>query len=301
MQVVPRTVEVAPQSIESNPLLDSCRKFKSPAENSPDFSLPPWVQYSGGEFRLLWFPRGKSIDKKQSVFLVEDSEHNWRRLTLLVWQRLETISPLEKAFLLNYFLEETDISRQKVKRNYMELLELPGAEEWLEVYQFISDFPKPLQNRVQTGDFSPRLARHLLELPDQIRGLLVDLLSEQQLYLTVQQGRKLREALRRLPDAKLEKVQGRLETDPEESIDPRQRSSTLLEFVEELAYPRLQEYRRDFEATKEKLNLDPRLRITPPNNFEGDYLDFAFRCHRDESLSGLVDSLRKCEELFKHV
>ncbi len=285
--------------LKENPLLNYCRQ-EPPPSGQADLPHPTWTVKSNKRSMILWFPRPE-MNKSRPVFEIEAGNRCEWKLTILVWKKMEIISPLEKGYILDYLATETNLKIKTILREYMSLLDLPGGEEWLAAYRFLSQCPRPLQDRFHSGELSAELARYLEPLPVPIREPVIKGLAEEKLYFSVQQLRQLEEGVRRLKPAEQKQAGEQMTHLLKQDVAPKKLGQNLVKKVEKTAYPTLNQKWKEFKKDLEKLELDSRLSIQPPDNFEGDYLDFSFRCHRDENLRGIIDSLEKCEELFDHV
>lgn len=291
--------DVVVDAIAPCPLLEACRvDLPGTGEESGTLPEPWWIRSGNGALRALWYPRNPTREGRVPAVFVEESDRSDRSLTLTLLRRYEVLSPLETGRLLAY-LHEKGESIEDLARNAAPRLGLPAAETWVEVYRRFPGLPEPVRDRLHRGDLQPRLVRYLLEVPSHRRAPLLEAIGDGRVDLTVQQARTLSEALRRLPrEEELRWEEGRIPCDDE---DPRATGKRWLDEARRLAFPETHRRERRFQKALDGLQLDGRIRVDPPPQFEGDYLDFHVRCGRDEDLTELAEALKSCRSLLEHV
>lgn len=284
-----RTVEV--EELTEVPLLEKCRL---PSDADADLQ-PVWLIESSSDPRPVWIPRGAAEGESREALIVEASGLEEWELTLTLWNRYRGPDPVEAGMVLEH-LEVGPRGRHRL----LDLLELPNADEVLDAYRQFPALPTTLRDPLRDGDLSPRLFRYLQRVPDDLEADLIDLLAVDTRVLSVQDTRRLSEALRRLPPEKYDDFREQVNY-PDEDRSPRDVGEELLESARRLAYPEVAKRRKDYEEDVTELDLDGRIDVSPPKNFEGDYLDVSLRCHRGESLEKLAEEVKKCQKLLEHV
>ncbi len=273
------------------PLLKNCREF-SEGSSEP---IPVWIRDDADESRPIWMPDGWSDqDTVQALAIHDRSRPDWS-LTLYFWNRYGGPNPVEKGRILRECSpEETERSR------LLDQLDLPNAREVLDAYRKFPELPETLREQVATGEVSSRLFRYFYRIPEPLQPALLDLLSAYHRTFSVQDTRQLAEALRRLAPGEYDCFLEQIEY-PQEDESARAVGQMILDEARKRAYPERNRRREKFEDDLESLNLDGRIQVEPPKNFEGNYLEFSFRCERDEDLSSLAEEVKKCQKLLKHV
>jgi hypothetical protein len=281
-----RTSELSPAS-----LLETCRESTEP----PEPPVPVWVRSGAERVQPIWMPPGwDDGETVEALVLGETSRSDWS-LTLSFWNRYGGLNPVEKGKVLRELSPEgSDRAR------LLDQLDLPGAQEVIRAHRELPDLPEPLRAQVASGDVSPRLFRYFFRIPDNLRPDLMDMLNRDHRIFSVQDTRQLAEALRRLSPEKYESFLSAIEP-PEEDVHAREIGQTVLEEARKRAYPELNQRRNEFERDLEALDLDGRIDVEHPSNFEGKYLEFSFRCERDEDLEPLAEEVKKCRTLLEHV
>lgn len=297
MQTSARDVVAA--QVRPSPMLEACRLGKGEGgDDARRLPEPWWVQSSGEGLHGLWYPRGKPPSESVPAVIVTDLEESARWATLRLIARHGNLSPLETGRLLE-FLHDRGCSAEELTRRAAKHLDLPAAPVWVETYRRFPDLPDTVGQRLHREELDPRLIRYLLDVPDRLRGPLWDALGQGRIDLTVQQARRLSEALRRLPRDRDADWEERRSLRSDEA--PREAGERWLREARRLAFPETDRRERAFRRDLEGLDLDGRIRVDPPDRFEGDYLDFHLRCHRDGNLNELAEALKSCQPLLEHV
>lgn len=81
-------------------------------------------------------------------------------------------------------------------------------------------------------------------------------------------------------------------------LNSRQKTVALLNILRTLRYPMLTAKSRKFLKIAESMNIDNKLRITTPENFEGDFINILLKPTSYYELCNLMDTLKKKEGLF---
>ncbi|MGM0380728.1 MAG: hypothetical protein ACQEP7_01970 [bacterium] len=277
-----------------NSLLQNSR-FSQPEEDPPELY---WVFESGAKNYLLWQPKNELPVEFEAATRSTAEEPRWK-LTIQLWQRYRQISPLEKAFILKHITESFADKNQQNK--VAECLSIPRSDEWLDCYRRLTELDSSLQEEIHDGKISPKVFRYLFQLPRTIYEPLLKDLEEEKISFTLQQSRQLAEAFRRITKRSENRWAEIRKQAYDFSNQRRQRAEKLLELVRKWAYPRLTGKIAEFEEEKNRLNLWSGLAVDPPDNFEGDSLEFNFSCGDEGTLERAVNSLEKCRSLLKFV
>lgn len=281
-----RTSEISDPSF-----LRECRR-SSGTGSGPQ---PVWILDREGTSRPVWTP--VNIHEKETVqaLVIGNTSRSEPVLTLYFWNRYGGPNPVEKGRILR------ECSPEGSERSHvLEELDLPNAGEVLEAYRQLPDLPESLREQVAAGEVSPRLFRYFYRIPELLRPDLLDFLNRDPRTFSVQDTRELAEALRRLSPDEYARFLEQIDP-PEEDVNARDIGQKVLEEARKRAYPELNRRRNDFNRDLESLDLDGRIDVNPPNNFEGNYLEFSFRCERDEDLETFAEEVRKCQKLLDHV
>ncbi len=288
--------------LKTNPLLNYARQqnFTGEKEAEQQKLLPTWLVSEGTELKVLWQPRGaaRTIENKRPLLLVKAAHTSFVELTLNLWQQVDRISALEKGYVLDYLKNKKNFSAKELKQIASQLLQIPAAEQWLETYRSFPELPLKLQKQIQKEQISINLFYHLNDLPEELFSLVVEGLTDKKLRLTVQEARQFGTAIRRLAKDELPEIIDLTCSSLESEKQPNKRTAKLLEEVEKKAYPKLTSYRQNFAKKLTELNIDGRITVKPPQNFEGSYLDFSFRWSKEEDFEKLIRSVKKCRALF---
>lgn len=291
--------DVMAAQVRPCPMLEACRLGEKEAgDDARRLPEPWWVRPSDEGLCGLWYPRGQPRSDSVPAVIVTELEDPPRLLTLRLIARHGDLSPLETGRLLDY-LHARGYTVEELARRAAGPLGLPAAKVWVETYRRFPDLPDPVRGRLHREELDPRLIRYLLDVPDRLREPLWDALGEGRIDLTVQQARRLSEALRRLPRARDADWEERRSVRSDE--EPRETGERWLGEARRLAFPETDRRERAFYRDLKALDLDGRIRVDPPDRFEGDYLDFHLRCHRDQNLSDLAEALKSCQPLLEHV
>lgn len=281
---------VHPEKLPGVELLDACRN----PEDSPAKLEPVWLRSSESGVEPVWVPPGfERTGEDHEALVIEASGQPGWVLTLTLWNRYGGPDPVETGRVLEYLDGEGD-------SRLLELLDLPNADEVLAAYRQFPDLPPPLREPLREEELSPRLFRYLQRVPDELELDLIDLLAEDTRVLSVQEMRRLSEALRRLPPDKYDDFRNGIDY-PGEDRSPRSVGDSVLERARRLAFPEVAERREAYERDRSGLDLDGRIDVEAPDNFEGDYIDVSLRCRRDEDLEKLAEEVKKCRKLLEHV
>lgn len=299
MELEARNVD--PDRITDSRLLKEVRVPVQNGDNPSRFRPAPWwirEAESGSGFRLLWNPRGEDPRTSVAAVIPRDSDRPDWWITLALESRRSTMTPWETARALCSFRNRGwDVS--KITDRVAPLLDLPESQTWVEVYLDFTDLPDAVTRRLHRGDVGPRMLRYLMEAPGSVRAPLFDAVGDGRVDWTVQQGRVLAEALRRLSDEERTAWVDHLRTVSGEN--PRERGAALLDEARRRAYPETTRREDAFRGSLRDLDLDGRIDVVPPDNFEGDYLDFRIRCRRSDDLTELAEELKTCQPLLEHV
>ncbi|MFB6345823.1 MAG: hypothetical protein ABEK50_08645 [bacterium] len=289
-----RCLDSVPEDGQLHDLIRNCRRSDADSE----FIEPTWVAQSDGDWIYLWSDSPPNGTQDPPLLLVEQCDRPDWETVLVLWRRYRELTPLEKGLIISYLPKETVEANRK---RLAELVDLPASGPLFEALQKIDQLPKQLQDKLHGGQFSLRLVRYLMELPDSFYEVVVEGISKKWFKLSVQEMRKLGEATRRLSDEKRKTWIKRVKNLDKADKHPREVGSTLLKLTRDLAYPRTMKRRRRFEEDLKVLEPDGRISVTPPKNFEGDYLDFKIRCRRDEDIIKLSEELKRCKKLLQHL
>ncbi|GEM_PF-4836636 len=288
--------------LKTSPLLDYARQEKLSDEKRAEQQklLPTWVVDEGSELKVLWQPRkfAQTSENRGPLLLVEETQPSHIELTLELWQQVDRISALEKGYVLNFLKNKKKSTTSQLKQLASQSLQIPPAEQWIETYLAFPQLPSELQKQLQDEQISINLFYQLNDLPEELFTLLTQALAEQRLRLTVQEARQLSTAVRRLPRDELPEIIGLARSCLESKDDLKKQTEKLLNGINKRAYPELTNYRENFSKKLEELDLDGRINVKPPQNFEGDYLDFSFRWSKEEDFEKLLRAIKKCRRLF---
>jgi len=268
-------------------LLEECRLSRDNSSLIPELF---WLQKKDNEFITLYKPEVPAAEKQDAVVL-EKTTKPAGILTVLLWQRYRTISVLEKGLILNW-LEE-------ISPEILDILNIPRAEDWIECYLLPPELPEKLRSKIHVGEISVKLVKHLLALPENLRSTLFEKIGEGEIHLTVQESRRLGEAFRRFKHTSDDEKGFSLKRLHEET--PGEAGKRLLAAVEAKAYPETTALSRKFEDQLDNIVPGGKIKVIPPKNFEGDYLDFKFRWKRNEKTEKIIGLIRKCHKLLDFV
>lgn len=286
-------LEDFPDSVEYHPLLS----LRDEGENKCELPEPTWVVPREEKSLVVWSADTEPTRPREPILAVREPEGSLRELVLGFWERYRGFSELETARIVEELAG--DLSGEQ-RRGIADRLDLPPSEPLFEALGDLGEYPRALLDRLAEGELSLRLFRYFPEVPPSLRSKLVDGLAAGTLGLSVQELRQLEEASRRLTDGQREEWCERTEELVSEE-NPREAGKRLLELTRSMAYPRTRKRRQKFQESLEELDLDGRIQITPPKNFEGDYLDVKFRCHRDEDITRIAEELKRCQSLLEHL
>lgn len=292
-------VSLEGDTVRRSRLLETCRQTESGEAGSPP--EPAWVRSDEGTrgYRILWSPGRSVVERENRALELRGTEDPDWLLTLRLWARYRTLSALEKADVFRY-LSDQGVSVEEICECACPVLDLPGSPVWVRAYRGMAGLPDTIRSRLHEGELPPRLLRFLLEIPDPFRDPLIVVLEQGRIHFSVQEGRRLSEAARRLGEDVLSDWNRALETlDPDRS--PRDRGQRFLDRVEAWAFPETTGRKRRFQSELDELDLDGRLIVEPPPNFEGGHLKFRFRCDRNDDLSILAEEVKRCRNLFQYV
>lgn len=287
-----KTLEEIPGESEPHVLLRECLLDKS----SGGLPEPTWVAHFGENPVTVWSGRSDSHRGPSAVLLIEEPSSPAWEVVLEFWNRYRTVTNLEKALVVSRLRSTLS---EEAQRRMADLLDLPPSEPLLNALETVGDFPEKFRERLHEDEVSLRMVRYLNQLPDKVRGFLARGIADGRLGFSVQEIRQLEEAVRRLTDDQRDDWLDRVGKIDEEH--PRERGRTVLRKTREMAYPRTVERTERFRETLEDLDLDGRIDVSHPDNFEGDYLDFRFRCRRDDDLVKLSEELKRCKKLLQHL
>lgn len=296
---ISESTTVNTDTLDLVPLLESCRISESPY-GTKGLPQPIWLCTINDSNEPVWFTSRHRQTASDRALILENNESPRWWLTLLFWNRYDPPGPVEKGRILNYLNERIEPAEDRWNHLY-DILDLPAAEDVLEAYRWLPTLPSKLRHLLTEGEASPNLFRYLHEVPEPIRGPLVTGLKDAPNMFTVQVTRKLSEALRRVPKSKYDPFIDRLENILTDDGRPRDRGKKILEEARRLAYPDTTERENQFQQDLDDLELDGRLTVDPPKNFEGDGIKFSFECGRDEDLEKLAEEVKRCKPLFRHV
>ncbi|MFP4687679.1 MAG: hypothetical protein ACLFN5_06185 [bacterium] len=248
------------------------------------------MKKSDEEYSTLYNPQQSPAPEQDVIIVKNCSVPDWLA-TLLLWQRYRDISPLEKGFILNLINNEQQLPS---------LLNIPNSEDWLECYRLLPDLPGKMADRIHNLDISVKLIKHLLEIPTRLRRKLFEKIGDKKIHLTVQQARRLGEAVR-----SLKKLSGgeweEILLKSSEGSNSHQAGEQLLKKIETRAYPETSATRRRFKKRLTDSGVSNKIKVSPPPNFEGDYLDFKFRWHRDVEVEKIIEQIKRCQSLLDFV
>lgn len=255
------------------------------------FPEPVRVQ---GSWRV-WPPEGDPVSEQEPQVLSEDSPA-W--VTVLeAWTHRDQIFPGEAGQILSWFHQTKPENHHW--RDVMENMGFNPSEAWYETYQELSTLPEGLRERIDQEELSVRVVRYLRELPENLKQPLYEAFDQEDFHLSVQETRQLVETGHRLdPDDYDVWIETLAELTAE---DPRSRGQRFLQRMRNQAFPALQKKQQAFDQDLNQLELSGSIEVRPPKNFEGDYLDFSIRCHRDQDLNALAEELKQCQPLLNHV
>jgi hypothetical protein len=293
-----RSLRYEIDEIGSSDLLERCRNPSEPADQEV-LPQPVWLKkISSDDFQVLWTPPGMSGSVHECI-VVDDDRPDWL-LTLKLWNRYGGPGPVETGQIICFIDDKLSDSPRMVSRA-LEVLDLPNSSEVLDGFRSLVNLPEFLRFQLRDGNLSPRLFRYLQRVPDPLRPSIIDLLSEHPRVFSVQEMRQVADAIRRIPESNYDQFRELLESVPYNNDQDSVESSAIIDFTRELAYPEITSRENDFAREMNSLNLDGRITVKPPKNFEGAYLEFSFRCARDEDLEALAEEVKKCRTLLKHV
>lgn len=277
-------------------LLEVCR---DPIQETGEEKLPQpvWLSRERGEDNPVWVPNSPTQKESHPALVIDPEGTSSWVITLRIWRRYNSPNPVEKGRILNFLGKKLKTEAQQARLRA--LLDLPRSEEILEAYRRLPSLPDALCQALRTERISYRLIRYLNRIPDPLDDLLLNILEDRPDLFTVQEMRQLADALRRLPDEDYPNFRSFLETVSE--ADGELSSEMISDQAQALSYPELKRRTEAFRKEFEALGIDGRIQVEPPQNFEGDYLKFSFRCSRDEELETLAEEIKKCEKLMKHV
>ncbi|MFB6355827.1 MAG: hypothetical protein ABEJ65_04860 [bacterium] len=288
--------------IKPNKLIDHCRLSDLPGSHvETEVTMPVWAVSESDFIREVWSPRGTLPSDSPLVLLQADSEIPNEFRTLKLWTQVGSISDLEKGLVLNYLEEKLDYNQQEIFNNVLEILEIPRSEVWYETFTFMVKLPERLRKRVHENGISRSFVRYLKDVKSPLKKELIDHITEGTLTVSTQQMRQISEATRRIDDDNLSRCIDDLKSIVQSSNNARKSGERVLNYLREKAFPRLMERRQNFKKELEKLDINGRITIDPPENFEGDYLDVSLRCKRDDDLESLSEAVRTCKPLLKYV
>jgi hypothetical protein len=296
---VDRTVRLQIDEIGTSGLLDKCRNSSTIGEDV-DLPQPVWLKKDPGDgLSVLWTPRLMS-DSPMECLVIDDDRSGWL-LTLAIWNRYGGPGPVETGRIINYLDEEIGDTPRLFAQG-LDILGLPNSPEILDGYRSLVGLPDPLQEELRQENLSPRLFRYLQRVPESLKSPIVELLSEHPRVFSVQEMRQLADALRRIPRSRYDRFSEQLESFRDEKDDPSEYdASTIIDFTRKLAYPEITSREDNFIEDLNSLDLDGRITVRPPKNFEGDYLEFSFRCSRGDDLEALAEEVKRCRTLLDHV
>jgi hypothetical protein len=283
-----------------SPLL---RHRRDDADRTEEPPRPAWAMGDGNDYLILWHPRDVASGSSHPGMLIREADWAPWQLTLALWRRNESLSPLEAGLVLGDLLDR-GVDRDELLVAMDDFLGLPRSGEWLRCYTGFRDLPESTRRALHEGEVDPRHVRFINQCPEPLQPLLHQLMGEGRLSLSVQETRRLMEATRRLDDEERQRITSELREKLEAKQDPdhpRQVGRAFLEDVTRQAYPRTTERRESFEETLEELDLEGSIHVQPPDNFEGDYIDFRIRCYRDDDLDDLGEALKECQPLLEYV
>lgn len=263
---------------------------------------PTWVVKDGEDYLILWQPHGSSDGDQRPAMVLKESDWPAWKLSLRLWTRFDPPSPLEKGLIIGH-LSEKEVPEEEILGAMNELLDLPRSKEWLTCYARFPELPDTVQTALHEERIDPRHVRFIQQMPDELADDFLHELGKGTIDLSVQETRKLMEALRRLGEDEINGIRTELRELVDEETDnpPRERGRELLESAQERAFPRTTERRNNFEKELDDLDLPGRINVSPPKNFEGNYLDVRIRCTRDDSIEDLAEELKRCRPLLDYV
>jgi hypothetical protein len=268
-------------------LLEKCRLPSNRSSIIPELF---WLQKKSNEFITLYRPEVPPAEK-QDVVVLEKTTKPAGILTIRLWQRYRTISTLEKGLILNH-LEE-------VSSEFLDILNIPPATAWIECYLLLPKLPEKMRAKIHEGEISVKLVKHLLDLPENLRATIFEKIGEAEIHLTVQESRRIGEAFRRFKHTPGDEKEFSLERIQEET--PGEAGKRFLAAAEAKAYPETTALTREFERRVDNIIPNGKIKVTPPKNFEGDYLDFKFRWKRNEKTEQIIGLIKKCQKLLEFV
>ncbi len=270
-----------------HPLLDFWRPGVHP-------STPvPWATLKGSD-SILWPPPDEPRERS-SVVEVSRDQPDWRTVIEL-WNHRAKMTSVESGHVLGWLRDEAP--EPIGPRESMEVIGRDPSEVWYSTLLETLELPDTLRARLDADDLSLRTIRYLRELPESWKRPIYREMAEERFRLSVQEFRQLVEASHRWTGEEEEWLDLFHQTTAD---NPKERGKQFLERIRRRVYPTLHEQRESFEEDLRELDVSGRIRVSPPKNFEGDYLDFSLRCGRNDSLPELAEELKKCEPLLEHV